>query len=156
MTQLNIGIEKSKVIGTLTFHVDRHPFLAKLGFKPKKKKVPITPTKLGVRKKYSDIIVEIEEFWRVKKLSAIKMDRIFSSRNLGMLALALGYLIQNSEKTPPKWMVKSLSKMDQSEFESVAALLDEALDSLSFLQSIISITGIGLQSDETIKGDKDE
>lgn len=146
---------KREAISTLTFHCTRHPLLARLGFKPVTKNIAITPTTLGVRKLYASHINRIPDFESFNTLSAKRIDLIYSSEYVEDLFLAMGYLIVNNhEKKVPKWLIKVLRNMTQDELKAMSVPLDEALNTVAFLNSIISMTGVSLSSQEIVPPDQ--
>lgn len=124
------------------------------GLKPKEKVLQVTPIKLGVRAICSTYINKAT-FDKYSKNSVFKAGSLFSENELDNVILFLAYVLWNREDKPPLWLIEGIRSLDQAKIDEIINFAHESLDTESFINSIISMTGVSLQPEEIIAPEKD-
>lgn len=127
--------------------------LFQLGLKEKVKQVYISPITLGARSRYSKYALRLDIDKAGKGVSLTRAGNQLSAQYIDDLIMAIAVVLHNKESAPPAWMIKELRKLTQVEIDGLLLLIARSIDTTSFLNSIILINGMSLQTEEIIASD---
>lgn len=126
-----------------------HSLMQRLKIKPKEYQIEVRPVSLGVRSILSTYVnnANIEKYSKETQLQA---SYLIAEHEIKNIVLFLAYIIWNKESAPPSWLIKTIRNIDQDGIDRIVEFAYECLDTQSFLNSIISMTGVSLQPVEII------
>ncbi len=156
-SRINDAIAEDKM--EFTFHLKVSNWFEKLLVKFKlrslKKIVYISPITLGSRFRYSKYALQLDVLENGKGLSAERTGLIMSKKHTDNLVMAIAIVIHNCESKPPKWMVREIRNLNQNQLLELIGFVKKSLDTDSFLNSIISLNGMSLQTEEIIAAENE-
>ena len=115
------------------------------------REVEISPINYGSRAKYSKYALKLDVQKIAKGVSAMRASLLLADTYSDDLIKALAIAIHNDPfSEPPNWMIRELNYLTQTEFDDLLKFLTDSIDVQSFLNSIILINGMSLQTEELI------
>lgn len=130
--------------------------LKKLGLFKAKRAVSISPIKFGTRAQFSKHAIKLNVQAIGKGSSVTRTGLLIADNHMEDLTMALAIAIHNDPfSKPPKWLQRELLGITQSELDVLIAILLKNQDVQSFLNSIILINGMSLQTEEIIAPEKE-
>lgn len=147
--------EKSK---TFTFDIEPTNFfckiLQKLKIKPLKRTIEVKPIKYGVRAVCATYVNSMS-FDKYSNKSISNATSQFAENELNNLFMYLAYVLWNKESMPPSWLIKGVRSKDQAGIDEIIEFVKSSLDTQAFLNSIISLVGMSLQTEEIIASENE-
>lgn len=129
--------------------------LFKWKIKEQIKTIEVSPITLGARARYSKYALKLDVFETGKGVSATRAGLLMADKHIDDIVKAIAIVIHNKETTPPSWMVREIYKMDQNDMIEIISFVVKSVNTDSFLNSIISINGMSLQTEEIIAPEKE-
>lgn len=158
--QDNIFIALSEKGKRITFEVEPSKWFHKTLVKLKLKKNPtitlkLKPLNMGTRFRCMDYITGIPNvMYMDKNIPLPEIDEIVSQKSDNIIK-AVACMIHNKPSEIPQRIIKIVQLMDIDTFNVIVQYLKESLETQSFLNSIIYIKGMSLQTKEIIAFDKE-
>lgn len=132
-----------------------HSLLQALKLKPKKHTLLVKPIKYGVRGLCATYINKAT-FDKYANKTVFKAGSLFAEHDLDNVIMFLAIVLWNrNTKKPPEWLISCIKEMDQHEVDEVIEFAKLSLNTQSFLNSIISMTGVSLHPEEIIAPEKE-
>ncbi|WP_282638094.1 hypothetical protein [Sphingobacterium thalpophilum] len=128
--------------------------LFKFGLKERIKQLPVSPITLGARARYSKYSIKLDVGEVGKGVSATRAALLMSLNHTDDLIMAIATVINNKDENPPAWLVRALRNATQNDIDELIIFMTNSVDIMSFLNSIILINGMSLQTEEIIAPEK--
>ncbi len=128
--------------------------LFKIGIQKQNIAYDVTPTTLGTRALFSTYIKNIDLEQLSKDLGYKRLESLIFEKDCNDLFTGLAVIIHNKQSDPPKWLIEEIRCLDNDALLAIIAIVNDMLDTKSFMNSIISIVGMSLQTEEIIAPEK--
>lgn len=139
----------------LVFEIHPKTWLEKTLIKFRIKKNPtakllIKPMYMGTRFRCMKYLSDIPNISDIDKDTPIQQIDIIVSKRGELLIQAVACMIHNQESEIPESIIDTIKIMDINTFNTAIQCLKEGLQTESFINSIISVLGMSLQTEEII------
>jgi len=131
-----------------------HALLQRAGLAPKTRTIHVKPLTLGARAAMAAHLGRAS----LDKYASEGVHRaglLFAARDLPGAVAALAALLWNRPGPPPRWLERAVWGLDQAGLDDIVSFARESLATSAFLDSIISLSGMSLQPEETIAPDEE-
>lgn len=129
-------------------------FLQLVGLQPKERTLYVSPICLGARSLCSTYINKLS-FDKYSNNTVFRAGTELAEHESKNLIMFLATVLWNKKSTPPSWLIDCIEQMNQDDLDQVIEFAFESLNTQAFLNSIISMTGVSLQTDEIIAPEKE-
>lgn len=129
-------------------------FLQAIKLIPKERTLHVSPICLGARSLCSTYINKLS-FDKYSNNTVFKAGTELAEHESENLIMFLAIVLWNKKSTPPSWLIDCIEQMNQDDLDQIIEFAFESLNTQAFLNSIISMTGVSLQTDEIIASEKE-
>lgn len=137
-----------------TFNLTPRNYIEKLlfkwGLKQQTIRIETAPICLGARARYSKYALRLDVLEIAKGFSATRAGLMMADKHTDDLVMALAIVINNQDALPPSWMLREIRKLNQNEVNDLIQFANKCLQIDVFLNSIILLNGMSLQTEELI------
>lgn len=118
--------------------------------------IEVYPIRLGTRQRYSESISALVDFVS-KHRNDNTLDPLskITKKEIDSVIKGVVYVLHNKETTPPNSLIKTVSNLSSKELWQVIQFASGQLDMENFIESIISMSRMSLQTDEIIASEND-